>query len=244
MLAGFLSLFFLMPGVVAEFTVPPLTGPVMDQAGVLSPATRAELAEFLLQLRARSGTQLQIAILPHLDNLPIEQASIQITDQWKLGKKKEDRGVLLLLAMQERKVRIEVGQGLEGDLPDAVATRIIREEMSPQLKAGAIDQAIISGVLAIVRHTDAGFSATGQPRTQGVQKPKIGKLLTLLFWLMIIIVFLFGGRRGGRGSGLRGLGAGLLLGSLGRGGFGSGGGGGGWGGGGGGFSGGGASGDW
>lgn len=244
MFHSLLALIVLAQVAVAEFKVPPLTGPVMDQAGVLSVNTRSGLTRYLLQLREHSGTQIQVAILPNLDGLPIEQASIQITDQWKLGKKKEDRGVLLLLAIQEHKVRIEVGQGLEGDLPDAIANRIIREEISPRLKAGDMDQGVVEGVLSIAHYTDPNFEPQG--RREKVQKPPLGKLLTLLFWLLIFLIFILPRGRG-RGGGLQGFATGVLLGGLGRGGGGGWGGssgGGGWSGGGGGFSGGGASGDW
>src|SRR4051812_32323250 len=93
----------------ADFQVPALTGPVVDSAGMFNASTRAGLDRFIRELHDQGGAQLQVAAVSNLGGISIEEASIKITDQWKLGKKKEDRGLLLLFALAERKVRIEVG---------------------------------------------------------------------------------------------------------------------------------------
>ncbi len=105
-----------------RFEVPRLSGPVVDEGGFLAPAARRKIASALVELK-RQGGGIEIAVLTvrDLGGLSIEQASIQVVDKWKLGSEGKDNGVLLLVSKQERKVRIEVGQGLDGDLPDAHA---------------------------------------------------------------------------------------------------------------------------
>jgi uncharacterized protein len=234
----------------ADFKVPPLSGPVVDQAGVLSSATKGDLERFLRQLVDRGGAQIQIATVSNLGGISIEEASIKITDQWKLGKKKEDRGLLLLIAQTERKVRIEVGQGLEGDLPDITASRIIGEVIVPRLKEGSADRALTDGVLAIVQYTDPklldDLQAPTGAQSQSVTPKGLGNWVSIVLWLLFIFLFMLPGffGRGRRGAGA-GFVTGFLLGGMGGHGWGgSSGSGGGWSGGGGGFSGGGASGSW
>jgi uncharacterized protein len=231
----------------AEFQVPALTGPVVDEAGVLSPSTRVSMEGYLRNLRERGGAQIQVATLRSLGGLSIEEASIQIVDRWQLGNKKEDRGVLLVIAPTEHHVRIEVGRGLEGDLPDVVASRIVREVIIPRIRNESMDRAVVDGVLAISHYTDPNLESAAPGdlpmRLHRVKKKGLGTFMTLLFWLIFLMIFLGGGRRRRRGLFWGGVGGALGgLGGRGLGGFG--GGGGGWSGGGGGFSGGGASGSW
>lgn len=230
-----LSLFAAEPA----FQIPALTGPVVDAGQMLSPTAKARLEQFIRRVHEGGGPQMQVATVDNLGGLSIEEASIKITDQWKLGDAKTDRGVLLLLARQERKVRIEVGQGLEGDLTDLTTSRIIREVIIPRFKSGDIDRGVIDGVLAITHYVAPQF-LDGQnkvPATSGARSGGVNWLGLLFFGLFILLPILTG-----RGSGLLGFLLGAGLGS--RGGYGGRGGGGGWGGGGGGFSGGGSSGSW
>lgn len=233
----------------ADFPVPALTGPVVDNAGLLSPRTRSELEDLIRRLHEAGGTQLQVLTVPDLAGLSIEEASIKVTDKWKLGSAKDDNGVLLMIAAKERRVRIEVGQGREGDLPDVRASRIIREVIVPRFREGDADAAVTAGVLSIIHYTDpdflekSGVSIRKERRGNGVSG------LTLLWILFLVFIFLSRIFIGPRRRGLMGLGGGFFGGSgWGGGGFGGGGfgggGGGGWSGGGGGFSGGGASGGW
>ncbi len=235
-----------LPLAQAEFIVPPLSSPVVDQAQVLSPAFRERMSYALRELTARTSTQLAILIVPELGGVPIESASIQVVEKWKLGKKDTDRGLLLLIAMKERRMRIEVGQGLEGEIPDAIAKRIIADTITPRFKDGEIDVGIFWGVDDLISRAEPQFnlqsyfsgkerkiSAKGKGGTGGIA-------LIVLIAIMILILRGLGGGRGGRG-GFYGGGYG---GSYGGGGGFGGGSGGGFGGGGGGFSGGGASGGW
>lgn len=230
----------------AEFVVPPLSGPVVDQSHLLSSPVQKQLSTALHYLYEHSETQLQVLTIPSLSGLTIEQASIQVADQWKLGKEKTDRGVLLLVATSERKIRIEVGQGLEGDLPDAIAKRIIDEVITPLFRGGNPEAGILMGVMEISRRTDPNVDLE-KFFSQEELKQEIKDLQPVSLWsrlLMFLVMgallllfirhpFLFlmllsasrdSGGWGGGGGGRRG--------------------GGGWSGGGGGFSGGGASGGW
>lgn len=228
-----------------EFQIPALSGPVVDQAGMFRQSTREKLSTYLRQISERSGTQLQVATVSDLAGLSIEEAATKITDQWKIGRQKEDRGILLLFAPKERRVRIEVGLGLQGDLPDVTANRIIREVIAPRLRDGTPDRALINGVMAILHYTDPGLlNEDGEPATHP-QKQKGKGSVVWIFWFLFLMFFILPifSRRWRYVVGSAGLGG--IAGGLGGGGWGSGGGsGGGWSGGGGGFNGGGSSGSW
>lgn len=251
MLAPLFLSVLLPASALAEFTVPSLTGPVVDGAGMLSPSTVAKLSSFIRRVYDSGGPQLQVATVQDLGGISIEEASIKITDQWKLGGAKADNGVLLLISRNERKIRIEVGQGLEGSLTDAYSSRIIRDIMTPRFRSGDVDGGVVAAVFAIVRYTYPEFlkddrgtgsmpaASSSDGGGGGVDGHTIETLLMIFFFTFLILPALFGRRR--RGFWLGGGGGGWGGGGFGGGGFG---GGGGWSGGGGGFSGGGASGGW
>lgn len=233
-----------------QFKVPALTAPVMDEANIIDARTEEALNNAIRDLHDSGGSQINVLTVDTLNGVPIEQASIQVTDQWKLGTKKADNGVLFLIAMQDRKMRIEVGQGLEGVLPDAIANRIIQDRVAPYMREGKTSEAVLMGVASIIENSDPQFDIRShlgiQRRASRVSDNGDGGLgwVIIIFFLFVIIGrpllgLLFLGSRGGRGGG------GFYGGGGGWGGGGFGGGGGGsWGGGGGGFSGGGASGGW
>ena len=240
----------------AEFQVPALTGAVVDDANVLSDDVRAVLENGLRQLRDQGGSQITVLTLPSLGGLEIEQASIRVTDAWKLGGAKTDNGVLLLIAPAEHKVRIEVGQGLEGSLTDALSNRIVRDTIIPYLKKDDYSGGALQGVAAIIEKTDPTVdvaSLFGRVRRGSGNDPH-GRggfpWILVVFGVFILSSLFRGGGGGGRMSPWGAAAIGYGLGSLGGGrssggwGGGGGGGGGGWSGGGGGFSGGGASGGW
>jgi uncharacterized protein len=246
--AAFFISWWITPGVWA-FDVPAFTAPVVDQAGVISSGVESRLNQELEQIYRSGGSQIAVLTVPSLNNEPIEQVSIQVTDKWKMGTGAKDNGVLLLIAPNDRQLRIEVGQGLEGDLPDAYAKRIVDDVIVPYLKAGDLDSGVVAGLQAILSKTDPSASMTGaEPPPRRGGRNRSGSLFQIIFFLLFFIISsIFGRRRRsawglGRSGhwGAAALGAGL--GSMsGRGGFGGGGFGGG---GGGGFSGGGASGRW
>ena len=209
--------------------------PVVDQAGVLSRQDQSQLTNALVQIKKRTGNEVAILIVSSLEGEAIEDYSIKVTDEWKLGAEEEDNGILFLISIQDRKMRIEVGQGLEGDLPDARAGQIIRF-IQPYFKRGEYKSGIVLGVSKIVENI--GEKLTNAPKVKN-RRSEVGNPIFLLF-LFFIVSFFF------RGRGSSGLLAGALVGSMmgGRRSYGGGGFGGGGFGGGGSFSGGGASGGW
>jgi uncharacterized protein len=254
-----LAFLFMTTAAFAQtFKVPALTGPVVDGAGILDRATERVLEGGLRKLRDAGGSQINVLTVESLGGLSIEEASIKTTDQWKLGGAKTDNGVLLLVAPNERRVRIEVGQGLEGLLTDAYSNRIVRDVVTPWFKQGDYSSGILNGVAAIVHYTDPTvdtaqlFGASGERDFQPRGTRKVGWGPLIFFMILIFIIFAGGGGGGGRRRrrGMSPWAAGALGYGIGRSGWGGGGGwsggggGGGWSGGGGGFSGGGASGGW
>ena len=237
----------------ATFQVPRLSGPVVDKGGFLSATAEGQLAAALMNIKRQGGgTEIAVLTVEDMGGLTIEQASIQVAEKWKLGGATKDNGVLLMFAKQERRARIEVGQGLEGKLTDAHARRIIDETILPLFRAGSPEQGILLGAYQVAQRTNPELNLESVFGAESKQWRKSSKSRGRGAWgglipFVFILLFVFSGRgRGGRGGGLL---AALFLGSMmggsrGRGGFGGGGGGGGFGGGGGGFSGGGASGGW
>lgn len=233
------------PETPTRFPAPPLTAPVMDEAGILDPAIVNRLNQVLSRLWQSGGSQIAVLTVPSLHGFPIEQASIEIVEQWKLGTTKKDNGILFLIAPQDRRMRIEVGQGLEGDLPDAIAKRIIAETVTPFFSEGRYNDGVVAGVSAIIERTDPQLLSelegkVGRPTVED-QTQSGGHWVHTLIWFLLVWFFLF--TRFGRAL-LFGM---ILFGGRGGGGGYYGGGGGsrgGYSGGGGGFSGGGASGSW
>lgn len=232
--------------------VPPHTGLVVDQAGLLSEAERSQIASSLSRFQSDYGPQIQLLTIPELGSgETIETYAIKVADQWKLGDAKRDDGVLLLVSKNDRAIRIEVGQGLEGQLPDVTAGRVISGVILPFFKQGQYSAGIVSGLNAIAH--GLGGELKSLPAYSRIRRSKGGGLPWPLE-LGVLLVFLWLtfsrlGHRGPMGHMGRGLLLGGALGAAGRrhssGGFGGGFGGGGFGGGGGGgFSGGGASGKW
>ena len=225
--------------------VPKLIGPVVDLSGVLSRSDQEKISASLLQFQRKYGPQLQVLVVPKLEDDTIESYSIKVVDKWKLGAKDKDNGVLLLVATQDRKLRIEVGRGLEGDLPDALAGLIIRTGIIPFFKQGQTCAGIVVGLGMIAESVGGKWENIPAPRMRRAKRGGVNLAFPLFLSFFLIGPILFGRGRRRRGVGTALLG-GMLLGSLMGGGRGVGGGGfgGGFGGGGGGFSGGGASGGW
>src|SRR6478672_9825605 len=136
---------------LAEVAVPPLTGRVVDQTGTLSSGDVASLTQTLKDLEARKGSQVAILIVPTTGEETIEQFSIRVAEAWKIGRKKIDDGALLVIAKNDRHLRIEVGYGLEGALTDATTKRIIDEDITPKFKAGDFAGGVTAGVNRIIR---------------------------------------------------------------------------------------------
>ncbi len=230
---GFLFALSLVGGLAAQQPVPSLNRRVTDLTGTLDPSQQTDLETILQRFEQKKGSQVAVLIVPTTQPESIEQFAIRVADQWRLGRKGVDDGVLLLIAKNDRALRIEVGYGLEGVLPDALCNRIIDEHIVPRFRAGDFYGGIQSGAARILGAIE------GEPLPTPNQKDSGGLIVFIAVVLLLVMgIFprFFGGssyyRRGGHWR------------SGGWGGGGWGGGGGGFGGGGGGFGGGGASGRW
>jgi uncharacterized protein len=234
-----------------DFKVPELTGPVIDQAKIIDQKTTDILEQLIFQAKEQD-IQLQILTLESLQGYPIEMASIKIVETWKLGNNKSDKGVLFLIAPIEKKSRIEVGQGLEGDIPDAIAKRILADDARPYFISNDYSKGILLGSFKILSAAGVDLKNLGtlselKTKKRNYSLTEVGIILLLVdtigiiptFILVLIFLFLmmkfsrhsplgagFGGRWGNQNGGWGG-------------GSGSG-----WSGGGGGFSGGGSSDSW
>jgi len=140
--------------------VPPLTGRVVDLAHVLPPNTVESLTARLKAHEETTSNQVTVLVLPSLEGEPLESYSHRVATTWKLGQKGTDNGVLLLVAMKERKIRIEVGYGLEGALTDARSAQIIRGEIVPRFRAGDAPGGVAAGVDAILKTIEGTYQST------------------------------------------------------------------------------------
>ena len=228
--------------------------PVVDLAGIIDDSVKAKLNRYMRELEQKTTAQMAILTIKSLEGQPLEDLSITVAhDKWKLGQKGKDNGVLMMVALKDRKYRIEVGYGLEGILPDSLVGGIGRQYLVPYFKKGDYSGGIYAAALVIANKIadEAGVKISGLPAVTQTQPSKaqkrssgfFGKIISLLIFLVVFFIFIrnprsflalmllssMGGRRGHWGGSGGGFGGG------GSGGFGGGGGG---------FGGGGASGGW
>ncbi|MEN5363072.1 TPM domain-containing protein [Brevundimonas intermedia] len=244
------ALLFAFPAAAqTKLDFPPLTGRVVDQANLLDPATEQALTEKLAALEAGSTDQLVVVTVNSLQDQEIEDYGYQLGRVWGIGQKENDNGALLIVAPNERKVRVEVGYGLEPILTDAFSSQVIRDDILPSFRDGDYQAGVVKGVDALIAQLSLD-PAEAQARAQAaVAQQTDTKAESIIPIVIIAAIFLFmfliamrsgRGRRSNVGSVLLWAGSEALR-SSGRGGGGWGGGGGGFGGGGGGFGGGGGS---
>ncbi|HYE35932.1 YgcG family protein [Methylocaldum sp.] len=195
----------------AEVSVPPLQARVTDLTGTLKMDEKAGLESRLAAFETEKGSQVAVLLVPTTEPETIEQYSIRVVDAWKLGRKGIDDGVLILLAKQDRTVRIEVGRGLEGVIPDAVANRIVEDVMIPVFKQGDFYGGLSEGIdslFALIR----GEPLPAPTRDRGVPDTDVGGAFGLSILGGIfggqILRFLFGPFLGGL---IAGVGAGALI---------------------------------
>lgn len=212
-----------------EVSFPTLSGRVVDRADLLDASTEARLTQMLAAHEQATGDQLVVVTVPDLQGRSIEEFGVELGRRWGIGQKGKDNGALLIVARDERQVRIEVGYGLEERLTDAQSSLIIHNIIVPAFKQGDLARGVTEGAAAMIRVL-GGEPLPGE-QGRAADEPSPGALLLLLVIILLLI-------RGGHGRGA--FIAGALLGGLRRGG----GGGGGFSGRGGGFGGGGASGGW
>lgn len=154
LLAAFLAALLLGGTAFAEVPVPALQSRVTDRVGVFDAPRRAALDSRLAELEARKGAQLVVLVLPSTQPETIEQFGIRVADAWKPGRKEADDGLVLIVATEDRRLRIEVGQGLEGAIPDAIAKRVIEEIITPRFREGDVPGGIEAGVERLIGLVD------------------------------------------------------------------------------------------
>ncbi len=168
--------------------VPQLRGRVNDYANMLSPGVSGRLEQALADFEKSDSTQIVVLTINSLEGESLEGYSIKVAEAWKIGRTKLDNGVILLIAKQERKIRIEVGFGLEGVLTDLVSGRIIRGDMSPHFRKNDYDTGITAGVSSIMKVVRGEYQAEPRDLKQG--KKSANPAFTLLVFLLVAVVFL------------------------------------------------------
>jgi uncharacterized protein len=160
--------------------VPELTGRVNDYAGMLKPETVTSLEASLLELEKTDSTQIVVLTINSLEGEVLEQFSIKVAEKWKIAHKGRDNGAILLISKQDRKVRIEVGYGLEGRLTDLMSGRIISDIIVPAFKSGDYDTGVLQGVDAMIK-TVRGEYTSENFRPQKAEKKSSGGIFAFLF---------------------------------------------------------------
>lgn len=232
-------------------SLPEFTAPVVDAIGRVSVETEAQINSELLSFQQLGGPQIAVAVVDTTGNASLENYSIDLANSWGIGDKEKDNGVLILIALKDRTLRIEVGSGVEGELTDVTAGRIVDSVMLPRLRANDVDAAVRDGARAVMQ-VWGGENIAPQPivpSTPAAEPTQQQSIFSIILFFGLIFLFVALAVRGKkRGGGVLGaFAAGTIYGGgFGghRGGFGGGGFGGFGGGGGGGFSGGGAGGSW
>ncbi len=184
--------------------IPELQSRVNDSAGMLSAATVQQLETVLATLEREESTQIAVLIIDSLEGAVLEEYSLQVAEKWRLGQAGRDNGALLLIAKNDRQLRIEVGYGLEGSLTDLTAGRIINQVITPRFREGNFDQGVVDGVNAMIAAVRGEFTANDSP-SQGGGENNIGGLVVFLIAILFQVGRVLGRRplvAGGVGAAL------------------------------------------
>ena len=185
----------LLPASVRAIEVPPLTGRIVDRASLLSPELISSLSAELAAHEDRTGNQVVLLSIPSLEGESLEEYSHRVATTWKLGRKGLDNGVLVLVVHRDRKIRIEVGYGLEGTLTDAQAARIIRQEMVPRFRAVDFPGGISAGLRAVMGTIEGTYRA--KEESGGTLELGTGGVWEIVFLAVLVGIFagaIIGGR--------------------------------------------------
>ncbi|MEH2503932.1 uncharacterized protein V1290_002743 [Bradyrhizobium sp. AZCC 1578] len=176
---------------LALVAVPPLSGRIVDQTGTLTAGDVAALTQQLGDLEARKGSQIAVLIVPTTDGEAIEQFALRVAEAWKIGRKKIDDGALLVIAKNDRRLRIEVGYGLEGALTDATTKRIIDEDITPKFKSGDFAGGVSAGVNRMI--AVANGEKLPEPEPPHWQSPGLSNYVDPFNPFILVFVFIVGG---------------------------------------------------
>lgn len=183
-----LIILFSIAGHTFALDVPGLQGYVNDYANMISPQAKAELETELRNFEQTDSTQIVILTVPSLEGDPIEDFGIRVAEAWRIGQKGKDNGVIFIVSKQERKMRIEVGRGLEGKLTDLMAGRIIDLVMKPRFKRGDFDGGFIAGTAAVIDATRGEFKGNGDHQTR--RRNGSSRFMTFLIFAGIAVLVL------------------------------------------------------
>ena len=182
-------------GMMAKETLPPAPRQyVTDEAGVIAPGLVTQLNQRLAAFEKQTSTQIVAAVYPKLpEGAALEDYAQQRYSAWKIGTKKNSNGVLILVFLQDRKMRIQPGYGLEGAMPDALCSRIIRETMAPAFRSGNYGAGLASGIAAVMQATKGEYKGSG--RGSGKPMTALDLLFSPLgFFLLVLIVLILTSR--------------------------------------------------
>jgi uncharacterized protein len=194
----------------AALDIPKLQARVTDLAGLLAPEQASALETKLRSLEETDSTQIAVLIIPSLEGEALEDYSERVATAWRLGQKGRDNGALLLLAMKERKVRVEVGYGLEPKLTDALSRRIIQNELAPRFREHAYYDGIDAAVTAMIQVVRGAYQPAEAPARTSSRGRSSGKSFEWLIFLLFPLLWILG-TTGKWGGGILGAGAGMYL---------------------------------
>lgn len=210
---AFVLCLLLLPLAAQAQSFPKLTGRVVDAANLLSPEQEAQITQLSSEVEQASSRQFVVATIPDLGGYDIADYGYQLGRAWKIGQSEANNGILLIVAPNERKVRIEVGYGLEPIMTDALSSAIINQSIIPRFKAGDMGGGVVAGAQAVGEQMKLPMEAAEQRAQQAAAKaqPRArqaqgggGFPWGLVFWgvilVFVILPMLFGGRRGRRGA--------------------------------------------
>ena len=192
-LALIMTVLVLVPLVSWAKEVPALKGRVNDYANMISPAAEQQIEQVLASLERSDSTQIVVLTVDSLEGDALEPFSIRVAEKWKIGQKGFDNGAILLVSKQDRKIRIEVGYGLEATLTDLVSGRIIDNIITPNFKQGNFDRGFIDAVNAMAGVVKGEFTADDIPKRES--RGSGGKVSTFLIFAIIVLIMVLGSQK-------------------------------------------------
>jgi len=193
LVASFVSILLFLPLAAEAVKIPVPRGYVNDYGNMISSSAEADLTAKLKNFEETDSTQIVVLTVPSLEGEPLEDYSIRVAEAWKIGQKVKDNGILFLVSREDRKMRIEVGRGLEGKLTDLTAGRIIDLVVKPKFKAEDYDGGFTAGVTALIDATRGEFTADKRTPSGGQEPyaPFAGEMPSWFAFLMLMGFFVF-----------------------------------------------------